>query len=526
MCRLTLLPLRAVGLLCTASLALMAQQPDAGTAPIRGACAHSATAGSRAERTLAILSLSNERPVATSLRPFTPAAVAVILSDSSVAGYVAEQLASCSGRLRPASARLWYNTSDRNTDRDGAVWQGKGATISVTGGIDASFGALGVVLQPLAVFSENRPFSPSRLAPAPSDFRDPFWGQFIDVPFRFGNGAYTSLEPGESTVEVRYAQFGLGATTRSQHWGPAHFYPLVIGTEAAAYPRVFVEAIAVPLRFLEATANWHLGFLEASSYAGLPPGSRSRLAAALTGSIRPGAFPFLEVGGTRFFHVRRDPGSLSWRTAKLPFTGILKINSADSEVGGFNQLGSVFFRLAAPKAAAEIYGEFYREDHNVDSQDLAAEPDHASAYTVGLRKVYGGKAVSAFTLEYTNGRMSHLKRVRAQAPIYTHTEINEGHTHRGQPLGSIALLAGSGTTIAWSRLASHTSSDVTFEIRSVGQNQEGGLISDRQGGVYVLRVGRSEILRRHVVGGFVQLSAGYSEERGRHNLSVGLSVTR
>jgi hypothetical protein len=472
-------------------------------------------------------SLLLQEPPSTVLRPLPTAEVRALLDTLAGDRMFSRLQAECGRRRLPISFRVWYNANGHHPDRDGAVWQGKGFTASLTGGFNASIGPLEAVFQPLAFITENRAYSPTNLAPVPADFRDPFWGQAIDLPYRFGRSAYASLEPGESIVQVSYFGAAVGATTRSQHWGPAHFYPLVMGTEGPAFPRVFVEVTRFPLRIADATANWQVGFLEDSRHSGLSPGNRSRLAVALTASIRPAVFRSLEIGGARLFHVRRERGSLNWSTATLPFTGLLKQQSSDQVIGGFNQLGSVFFRAAAPRGGAEFYGEFYREDHNHNLDDLIAEPDHQSAYMLGFRRVLRRNSVmDAVTLEHANGRISHIHRIRGQSPIYVHSPLTEGHTHRGQPLGSSALLGGTGTMFMWNRIHVDRTLDLALEVKATAQNTEGGRWNGERAGVYVFRLGRSQMFGARTYGGSIEFLHGYGAERGKKAFTVGLNATR
>lgn len=375
-------------------------------------------------------------------------------------------------------------------------------------------------MQPIAIFSENRPFEP--YAPtAPGDFREPAWGVGIDLPYRFGSKPYAAVDAGESYARLDLRHLGLGVTTQSQHWGPAHFYPLVLGTEGAGYPRILAEGRQVPLWVGRGTAQWQVGVLEASPYADLPPGERSRISSAFMASISPRGMPGLELGGSRFFHARRTPGSLNWSNATLPFSGIVKSQSRDEAGGDLNQLASLFFRLAPPRAGVEAYGEFYREDHNANLRDLMGEPDHESAYMLGLRRAWGdNRSVSALTFERANGRISHLVRVRSQAPMYLHGNVAEGHTFRGQALGSAAVLGGGGTLFAWSRIATERSRDIILEIRSNAQAGEGGSWNGRHTGEYNLHFGEKRLVRGKLYGATLGLRRGYGFNSGT-NLSIG-----
>ncbi len=313
---------RLLALAFLAAPGLKAQQPGEGTVPSTGSCIREATAGSPVERTLLILLATRDTSVETLLRPLLVAA-----DDSSALGTGAPKR--CATVWSALSGRGWYNTGYARPDRDGAVWQGRGLTLSLTGGAMWKRGALEVALRPLAFASENRPFLPAGFpAPAPGDFRDPANGNFIDLPYRFGRGVYATVDPGESYVRARHRRSAIGFTTESQHWGPGYFYPLLIATDGRGVPRAFVETREADIWIGRATAHWEVGFLEASPFSQLAPGNRSRISSAAVGTFSPRGMRGFEIGGARYFHVRREPNTLSWSTATLPFSGLLKNQDA------------------------------------------------------------------------------------------------------------------------------------------------------------------------------------------------------
>ena len=71
----------------------------------------------------------------------------------------------------------------------------------------------------------------------------------------------------------------------------------------------------------------------------------------------------------------------------------------------------------------------------------------------GMSKVWAGSSDGWTVLrgEVVNAEVSHLFRVRDQNPFYIHTFTKQGHTHRGQVLGSPAAYGGAGSTVALDR---------------------------------------------------------------------------
>jgi hypothetical protein len=374
--------------------------------------------------------------------------------------------------VRPEMS-LWLNSGRESRDLDGAVWQGRGLTVAATGGARIRWSVLDVSLRPLAFVADNLPYTPTVGTVVPGSFVNPVFNPVLDAPYRFGSGTYERIDAGESWVRVGWRGASAGFSTSPQVWGPAHLYPLMLNAEAGGYPRLFIGGSDMPVGIGRVTAQYSLGRLESSAQHQLAPGARSRIAPAMIAAFTPAGMRGLTVGGTRMFHVRWKPGVVGMRTAALPFKGFLKISNWEL-TADHNQLVTIFARVAPPGAGVEVYGEFFREDHNHDMRDLVGEPDHISAYTLGLRRAWRSKAaVRSLTWEAGNGRLSHLTTVRAQGPVYRHGIVSEGHTQLGQVLGSAAMPGGGGTTAIFQHVADSASWLVRAEVRRTAQRESG-----------------------------------------------------
>lgn len=352
-----------------------------------------------------------------------------------------------------------YNSGFPFGGDDGAVWAGRGITTAVQAGFAARAGPLSVTLAPLVFWTQNAEFD---LMPNGQSGRLEFAdGQFptvIDQPQRFGDGSYARLDPGQSTVRLDLPLLAVGASTANQFWGPAADYPLILGDNAPGYPHVFVgtsEPIGVGIGDVHGRFVW--GKLTQSDYSPVQGGETRRFASGLVGVFTPRGLPGLEIGGSRFFHVPWRDGGPELGDLTLPLEGLLKVERGDRDDAGDNQLASAFARWVLPKGGFEVYGEYAREDHNFDSRDLVLEPDHDSGYMLGVAKVWR-RPESRFWVfrgEVLNTRISQLAEVRDQAPFYIHVNgLQQGHTQRGQVLGSPAGFGGSGATLTVDRYSS------------------------------------------------------------------------
>jgi hypothetical protein len=352
-----------------------------------------------------------------------------------------------------------YNSAFPFGYNDGAIWAGRGATTALEGGFVARAGPLTAVVSPIAFRAENQSFS---LTPngefGDGLFRDPFAPGAIDLPQRFGHGPYQRIDPGQSVIRLDLAGVALGVSSANQHWGPAFDHPVVLGNNAAGFPHVFIgssSAVDSWIGRLHARIEW--GRLAQSRYSP-HVGEERRFMSGIVASIMPRGASGLEVGGARFFHLEWPRDGLTSHDFLRPIEGILKTTVArqiDVEGGDEpdNQLATIFFRWTLPRSGFEVYGEFAREDHSVDTRDLTVEPDHDAAYGIGVQKVWARQTDSWWVIqaEQVNSRLNHLAPVRAQTAFYLHVPATQGHTERGQVLGGVGVLAGAASRISVER---------------------------------------------------------------------------
>lgn len=355
-------------------------------------------------------------------------------------------------------ARLYVNSRFPYGHNDGAVWQGRGATLAVEGGMAARWGPISLTVTPTAFVAQNADFP---LRDNGEQGRRAFAHgnrpEAVDLPQRFGDGAYVRFDPGQSTLRADLGIVGLGVSTANQHWGPAVDNPLLLGNNAAGFPHAFVGSsrpLGIGIGRLHGRVVW--GVLGQSDYAAQQGDSSRRFMSGLVTVFTPRGVDGLEIGFGRFFHTLWadfDSGDFL-----KPVQGFLKIGIGQAGPGfdqsdPDNQLASAFFRWTFPSSAFEVYGEYAREDHNADLRDAVLEPDHDAAFTLGFRKLWNASDVSWTSLrgEWMDAQQSHLAIGRVQAPYYIHTQARQGHTQVGQILGSPDGLGGRSAVLALDR---------------------------------------------------------------------------
>jgi hypothetical protein len=374
--------------------------------------------------------------------------------------------------ILPVNAVLRYNSAFPYGSNDGAVWAGHGLTSALDLGFAFRLGPLSGTFNPIAFSAQNRAFGLQANGSTTNPFADPLFPGEVDRPQRFGTHAYSRIDPGESTVRLDLLGLAAGISTANMGWGPMENYPYILGGNAPGFPHAFVGTSApAPIWIGRIHARVIWGELEQSAYSPvsgtsyyssiLEPGTK-RFASGVVAVFQPRGIDGLELGAARFFHSLWPKEGIPRSYFSKPFEAVFKIGlitppatpgSTDAGIDD-NQLASVFARWVFPKSGFETYGEYGHEDHNYDRRDLAQEPDHSRTYGLGMRKVVSGDAehLTAFRAEMINYEAPTLARNRSEGLIYIHGALRQGHTNRGQLLGSDpGVGSGGGSLIAWDR---------------------------------------------------------------------------
>ena len=377
------------------------------------------------------------------------------------------------GLVQPSgSAR--YNSAFAYGSNDGPIWAGRGLTSAAQAGFYAAWGPATLTVAPMVFRAGNGAYDilPTGRTGKPA-FGNPVFGG-IDLPQRFGNTPYSQFDWGQTTLRVDLPFVSGGLSTANEAWGPGQEFPIILGNNAAGFPHLFAgtsEPINIYVAKIHARAMW--GELFQSDFSPVTgpaeyvskaePGTK-RFATGLVVSVEPRGITGLEIGGARFFHV-------IWPISGIPrsyFTqfleGFLKKNIAPDRVhdprfpAGTDQIGissnqllSLFARWVLPHSGFELHAEYGREDHGYDLRDLAQEPDHSRAYSLGARKVFNanGESMTAGRFEILNFQVPQLARYRGEGEFYVHGLIRQGHTYKGQLLGADAGVgSGAGSVTA------------------------------------------------------------------------------
>jgi len=374
--------------------------------------------------------------------------------------------------ILPVNVVLRYNSAFPYGSNDGAVWAGRGLTSALDLGFSFKVGPLAATFNPIAFSAQNRTFTLQANGSATNPFADPLFPTTVDRPQRFGARSYSRIDPGESTVRLDALGLTAGVSTANMGWGPMENYPYILGGNAPGFSHAFFgTSVPVPIWIGKVHGRVMWGSLEQSAYSPVT-GTRyyssvletgtKRFASGIVAVFQPRGMGGLELGAARFFHSVWPKEGIPPSFFRKPFEAVFKRGLAGSsafgdsaDVGfGDSQLASLFARWAFPKSGFEAYGEYGREDHNHDRRDFAQEPDHSRTYGLGIRKVlsFDSTHLTAFRAEMINYELPTLVRNRGDGGIYVHSILAQGHTNRGQLLGSdTGVGTGGGSLIFWDR---------------------------------------------------------------------------
>ncbi len=345
------------------------------------------------------------------------------------------------------------NTRFPNSKNNGAAWYGRGMNTEFQGGFYIRSPYVTIDLRPHLIYQQNDDFLRPRFVQridGEFTYQLTEYRTFIDLPYRFGPDPYTTIDWGSSSIRAHYNSLEAGFSSEPLWWGPVNQYPLIMSNNAPGIRHFFFNSrrpISIPY-FGKLSFRWVLGYPQESDYYTGENAGTTRFINAINIAYQPSLFENLTVGATRVFHIYEENGfsidQVSVILGPIRKVRLMRLEGSDEDRQTRNQAISVYAHLRLPEANAEIYAEFFREDHSFNFRDFFNEPQHNSGYAFGFQKIMFGPLADFYklNLEFTNLTVTQIQQVRPQAIYYTHTRIQQGHTNRGQLLGA-AIAPGS-----------------------------------------------------------------------------------
>jgi hypothetical protein len=355
--------------------------------------------------------------------------------------------------LAPELRTVW-NSELPFSLNEGPLWAGRGVSGRLTGGVHARWRALTLILAPQLVAWENADFqTTSYPEPDGERIRHRYASPFhypphsVDLPQRPGEAGGFAVDPGQSSLTVRFDRVAFGLATENLWWGPGVRNSLLMSAQAPGIPHLFVEtprAVQTPLGALR--ARWVLGRLTESEYFDFDPANDHRSLSGLVLEFTPSFDPGLSLGVAR--SVVAPSGSLPVDAALDVFRNVGRPAQQPGDTllaPGPDQLFSVFARWVFPSVGFEVYGEWGRQEQPASLRDFLQLPQHSRAYTVGLQYVRSAGEGKLLRLqsEITSLEPSQSFRVREIGEWYASRRVPQGYTHRGRVIGAAIGPSGS-----------------------------------------------------------------------------------
>lgn len=364
------------------------------------------------------------------------------------------------GWTRPSS-RAYFNSGFPFGDNDGAVWAGKGLSVTASAGGFLRWGRLHVRVAPEVWWSQNAGFA---LADNGLDgdgvYRDGRHPNGIDLPQQFGPSSIVGAALGTTQFSLRLPGVTLGVSGGPETWGPSDRYPLLMGTNAGGLPHLFVQTSG-PLDIGIGGLGGRLvfGSLGQSDWSPVQTGETRRFLSGAVLTFMPEFLSGLELGAHRVVSGAWPQSGVSPADLFRPFTGGVRVGSGSGPGQNpreENQIAGVFFRWTFPSAGIEVWAESVREDFARDIRHYLVEPDDLTGRSLGFRRVssLAGGRLFALRAEVVSADLHHSERedrfrVLPIVPIppYHHYGVPQGHTQKGQLLASPAAYGGSAVTL-------------------------------------------------------------------------------
>jgi hypothetical protein len=355
--------------------------------------------------------------------------------------------------IAPAVDATW-NQRIPFSMNDGAMWAGRGLATMATVGVHAERDRFSLTLAPQILYQQNQAFFVlANTTPGRSAYSSPWHGgrESADLPLRFGNQPTRQLVPGESQIEARLGDFGLGASTQSQWWGPGMRNALVMSDNAAGIPRLYARTLhPIDTRIGRVEGTWMIGGLTESLYFDRDPSNDARSISAFVLTLSPSVDTGLTVGLARSVYAAVSSNAAVPAHALDVLTRWNQRDDtlATGDQNGTDQIMSLFGRWLFPANGLEIYGEWAKLFPPRGLRELLVQPQHGQGFTVGMQVATPVRTSATFALQLEATMLEQTPRTRAGsvASFYTSRYVPQGYTQRGQSIGAAI---GPGSSSQW-----------------------------------------------------------------------------
>jgi hypothetical protein len=355
----------------------------------------------------------------------------------------------------PVNLKQQYTSFAPISRNDGAMIPAKGYQTHFKAGIQASYGALEIRINPEYVYAANRNFEAFPTTET-NNIRFAYisYLNHSDIPVRFGDKAYHYLGWGQSSVKLNYKNIAIGVSTENLWWGPGLYNSLIMSNNAPGFLHSTINT-RKPIQTFIGSFEGQLinGRLENSGFDNpiedyivdgvnyrIPKQSEWRYLSGLSINYHPKWVPGLFVGLNRVFQIYNTDLGKQFTDYFPVITPFQKANLNNEDAKNRDQLASVFLRWVMKESKSEIYVESGWNDHSSNLLDLFDSPSHSRAILFGFGKIFmlnsNNDNYLKFNFEHTQLQQSADRIVRPAGAWYEHGIVLHGYTQMGQVIGA------------------------------------------------------------------------------------------
>lgn len=347
-------------------------------------------------------------------------------------------------QLLPFTWKQQFNTHHPYSLNDGPMIPARGYQTMASMGFYLKLGILSIQFNPEYVYAENLDFQGIyKELPANVLQENAFFHSIIDLPEKFGDKPYKKFFAGQSSIRLTAGPISIGLSNENLWWGPGIKNSMLMSNTAPGFLHVTVNTVRPIHTYIGSFEGQIIGGQLKSSPYKTAMMSDSYYKNALVISYSPRGIPGLFFGLTRSqITLPKNLKKISdYITVITPF--LKKTNyGVDEPLEVNDQRISVFSRWLLPKASAEIYVEYFKEDHAYDFRDLFLQMEYTHAYLFGITKLiprhnHPGQYVR-YQFEYTKIEDNSDNPWRTDGNQYLFIHYSKelpGYTNQGQLLG-------------------------------------------------------------------------------------------
>jgi hypothetical protein len=356
--------------------------------------------------------------------------------------------------LLPLSIQTQFNSDHPYGWNDGAMIPAKGLQTLVSAGIFMQYGPLTVQLKPEFVYAANPNFStfnPIQYDVIFARYYDIY--NNIDLPAKFGMGAYAKAYWGQSSIRLNYKSFSFGLSTENLWWGPGIQNSLLMSNTAPGFPHLTLNTLR-PVKTAIGSFEGQLiaGIPQDSGYPPLEPDhyyfgtdlyvpkpNNWRYITGIVLTWQPKWIPGLFLG---FDQSSQTYGkALSGIKDYLPlFSSVKQTSAPDNLINKQDQLSAIFMRWLWTQEHAELYFEWGQYNNTGDLLQTSLEPNNSRAYIFGIRKLLPfNKSKNEnimIGVEVAQLEENSITNIENGTEWYVSQSIRQGYTNQGQELGA------------------------------------------------------------------------------------------